>query len=106
MAVKMLNPTFEEYVVDMAAGSCGFTVPAVFWVWGEQLNAHGPNAWQREYASTHVYGIDFDPHAVKVACAINLIAGDGRSNVYRANTLAPHLRRSPKSLSFSINQVW
>jgi type I restriction enzyme M protein len=91
MAVKMLNPKFEEYVVDTAAGSCGFTVHAVFWVWGEQLNAHGPNAWQREYASTHVYGIDFDPRAVKIARAINLIAGDGRTNVYRANTLAPYL---------------
>jgi type I restriction enzyme M protein len=91
MAVKMLNPTFEEYVVDTAAGSCGFTVRAIFWVWGEQLNAHGPNAWQREYASTHVYGVDFDPRAVKIARAINLIAGDGRTNVYRANALAPHL---------------
>ena len=91
MAVKMLNPKFEEYVIDTAAGSCGFTVHAVFWVWGEQLNAHGPNAWQREYASTHVYGIDFDSRAVKIARAINLIAGDGRSNVYRANALAPYL---------------
>jgi len=64
---------------------------AIFWVWGEQLNAHGPNQWQREYASTHVYGLDFDPRAVKIARAINLIAGDGRTNVYRANTLAPYL---------------
>jgi len=91
MAVKMLNPTFDEYVIDPAAGSCGFTVHAVFWVWGEQLNAQGPNQWQREYASTHVYGLDFDPRAVKIARAINLIAGDGRTNVYRANTLAPYL---------------
>jgi type I restriction enzyme M protein len=91
MAVKMLNPTFDEYVIDPAAGSCGFTVHAVFWVWGEQLNAQGPNQWQREYASTHVYGLDFDARAVKIARAINLIAGDGRTNVYRANTLAPYL---------------
>jgi type I restriction enzyme M protein len=91
MAVKMLNPKFEEYVIDTAAGSCGFTVHATFWVWGEQLNAHGPNQWQREYASTHVYGIDFDARSVKIAKALNLIAGDGRTNVYRANTLAPYL---------------
>ncbi len=91
MVVKMLNPKIEEYVIDTAAGSCGFTVHAMFWVWGEQLNAHGPMAWQREYASTHVYGLDFDARAVKIARAINLIAGDGRTNVYRANTLAPYL---------------
>jgi hypothetical protein len=56
---------------------------------GEQLTAEGPNQWQREYASTHVYGLDFDPRAVKIAKALNLIAGDGRTNVYRANSLAP-----------------
>ncbi len=91
MAVKMLNPKPDEYVVDPACGSCGFTMHAMFWVWGEQLNAEGPNPWQREYASTHVYGLDFDARAVKIARAINLIAGDGRTNVYRANTLAPYL---------------
>jgi len=91
MAVKMLNPTIDEYVVDTAAGSCGFTVHAFFHVWGEQLTAEGPNQWQREYASTHVYGLDFDARAVKIAKALNLIAGDGRTNVYRINTLAPYL---------------
>lgn len=91
MAVKMLNPTIDEYMVDPAAGSCGFTVHTMFWVWGEELNAQGPNQWQREYASTHVYGIDFDARAVKIAKALNLIAGDGRTNVYRANSLAPYL---------------
>ena len=91
MAVKMLNPKFDEYVIDTAAGSCGFTVHAIFWVWGEQLTAEGPSQWQREYASTHVYGLDFDPRAVKIAKALNLIAGDGRTNVYRANSLAPYL---------------
>jgi type I restriction enzyme M protein len=91
MAVKMLNPNLDEYVIDTACGSCGFTMHAIFWVWGEQLNAQGPNQWQREYASTHVYGLDFDVRAVKIARAINLIAGDGRTNVYRANTLASYL---------------
>lgn len=91
MAVKMLNPKFDEYVIDPACGSCGFTMHTIFWVWGEQLNAHGPNQWQREYASTHVYGLDFDARAIKIAKAINLIAGDGRTNVYRANSLAPYL---------------
>lgn len=91
MAVRMLNPKFDEYVIDTASGSCGFTVHSIFWVWGEQLNAQGPNQWQREYASTKVYGLDFDARAVKIAKALNLIAGDGRTNVYRANTLAPYL---------------
>jgi len=36
-----------------------------------------------------VYGIDFDARSVKIAKALNLIAGDGRTNVYKANTLDP-----------------
>ncbi len=87
MCVKMLNPTTEEYVVDTAAGSCGFTVHAIFHVWGDVFTAKGPNAWQANYAATHVYGIDFDPRSVKIAKALNTIAGDGKTNVYRANTL-------------------
>lgn len=87
MCVRMLNPMAEEYVIDTAAGSCGFTVHSIFHVWGEEFTAKGPNQWQANYAATHVYGIDFDPRSVKIAKALNTIAGDGKTNVYRANTL-------------------
>jgi len=89
MCVKMLNPKSDEYVIDTAAGSCGFTVHAIFHVWGNQFTAEGPEKWQSDYAATHVYAIDFDPRSTKIAQALNLIAGDGRTNVYRANTLDP-----------------
>lgn len=91
MCVKMLNPTTEEYAVDTAAGSCGFTVHAIFHVWGDVFTAKGPNQWQKDYAATRVYGIDFDPRSVKIAKALNTIAGDGKTNVYRANTLDPRM---------------
>lgn len=89
MCVKMLNPTVDEYMIDTAAGSCGFTVHTIFWVWGSEFTAEGPAKWQSDYASQYVYGIDFDARSVKIAKALNLIAGDGRTNVYRANTLDP-----------------
>jgi type I restriction enzyme M protein len=89
MCVKMLNPTIDEYMIDTAAGSCGFTVHTIFKVWGNEFVATGPLRWQSEYASNHVFGIDFDARSVKIAKALNLIAGDGRTNVYKANTLDP-----------------
>jgi type I restriction enzyme M protein len=46
-----------------------------------------PSREQIEYASNMIYGIDFDEKAVKIAKALNLIAGDGKTNVYRANSL-------------------
>ncbi|MCG3138307.1 MAG: hypothetical protein HJJLKODD_02169 [Phycisphaerae bacterium] len=91
MCVKMLNPTVEEFVVDSAAGSCGFTVHSIFHVWGEEFTAEGPKRWQSDYAGSHVYGIDFDSRMIKIAKALNTIAGDGKTNVYRANSLDPKL---------------
>lgn len=89
MCVRMLNPNIDETMIDTAAGSCGFTVHTIFHVWGNEFTAQGPKKWQSDYASEKVYGIDFDPRSVKIAKALNLIAGDGRTNVYRANTLDP-----------------
>jgi type I restriction enzyme M protein len=89
MAVKMLNPGIDEYLIDTAAGSCGFTVHSIFHIWGNEFTANGPAKWQADYANTMVYALDFDPRSIKIAKALNLIAGDGRTNVYRANTLDP-----------------
>ena len=89
MAVSMLNPDIDEYLIDIAAGSCGFTVHSIFHVWGNEFTASGPAKWQADYANSMVYAIDFDPRSIKIAMALNLIAGDGKTNVYRANTLEP-----------------
>lgn len=89
MAVKMLNPKLDETMIDTAAGSCGFSVHTIFHVWGSEFTAAGPEKWQSEYAAQMVYGIDFDARSVKIAKALNLIAGDGKTNVYKANTLDP-----------------
>jgi type I restriction enzyme M protein len=88
MCVKMLNPQVYEYVIDPAAGSCGFTVHTFFKIWGEG-SISSPTKEQAEYAASMVYGIDFDDRAVKIAKALNLIAGDGKQNVYKLNSLDP-----------------
>lgn len=89
MCVQMMNPSVDDLVIDTAAGSCGFTVHAIFHVWGNQFTAGGPERWQSEYAGEKVYAIDFDARSVKIAKALNLIAGDGKTHVYHANTLDP-----------------
>ena len=89
MAVQMLDPKIDEYLIDTAAGSCGFTVHSIFHVWGNEFTANGPAPWQAEYARERAYALDFDPRSIKIAKALNLIAGDGRTNVYRANSLDP-----------------
>lgn len=88
MAVRVLNPRENEYMIDPACGSCGFTVHTIFKIWGEE-SISNPTREQIEYASNMIYGIDFDDRAVKIAKALNLIAGDGKQNVYKLNSLNP-----------------
>jgi type I restriction enzyme M protein len=96
MCVYMINPHSDEYMIDTACGSCGFTVHTLFNVWNKLVNngqAHFSNfsnqkltQEQRKYVDK-VFGIDFDEKSVRVARTLNMIAGDGKTNVLHLNTL-------------------
>ncbi len=86
MCVKMLNPKRGEYMIDTAAGSCGFPVHTIFKLTGTLFtNAEIPPE-DKEHV-LKVFGIDFDERTVRVARTLNLIAGDGETNVLHLNTL-------------------
>ena len=86
MCVKMLNPQPGEYMIDTAAGSCGFPVHTIFKLTGTLFtNAEIPEADKENVLK--VFGIDFDEKTVRVARTLNLIAGDGETNVLHLNTL-------------------
>lgn len=87
MCVKMMNPKIDESVIDPACGSAGFTVHTIFYVAGEKFSAEGLPPHIVEYAGERVYGIDTSPRSVKISKAINLIAGDGKTNIYELNSL-------------------
>lgn len=86
MAVLMLNPKRGEYMIDTAAGSCGFPVHTIFKLTGNLFtNTEIPDEYKEDIL--RVFGIDFDEKTVRVARTLNLIAGDGKSNVLELNTL-------------------
>lgn len=98
MCVKMLNPQKEEKMIDTAAGSCGFPVHTLFYVWKSILKEKGIKQSHlfttekkppecEDYVKQNVFAIDFDEKTVRVARTLNLIAGDGRTNVMHLNTL-------------------
>ena len=98
MCVKMLNPQAHETLIDTAAGSCGFPVHGIFHVWEQIMKEDGLNkshlftleqkpARCTDYVQEKVYAIDFDEKAVRVGRTLNLIAGDGQTNVLHLNTL-------------------
>ena len=87
MCVKMLNPKRGEYMIDTAAGSCGFPVHTFFQVTGSPFTNAEMTAPDKQYVRDNIFGIDFDEKTVRVARTLNLIAGDGESNVLHLNTL-------------------
>jgi len=98
MCVKMLNPKPDETMIDPASGSCGFPVHTIFYVWKQILKEKGIEqshlftsqekpAECTDYVNSNVFAIDFDEKTVRVARTLNLIAGDGQTNVLHLNTL-------------------
>lgn len=86
MCVKMLNPQKGEYMIDTASGSCGFTVHTIFQLTGHLFENTEISQEEKEDV-LKVFGIDFDEKVVRVARTLNLIAGDGETNVLHLNTL-------------------
>ena len=86
MCVQMLNPKRGEYMIDTAAGSCGFSVHTIFKLTG-QLFTNAEISDEDKHHVLKVFGIDFDEKTVRVARTLNLIAGDGETNVLYLNTL-------------------
>jgi type I restriction enzyme M protein len=98
MCVKMLNPKEDETIIDTAAGSAGFVIHSVFHVWRQiladmkidqselfTLEKKPPRC--EEYVQNKAFAIDFDEKTVRVARTLNIIAGDGQTNVLNLNTL-------------------
>lgn len=86
MCVQMLNPKRGETMIDTASGSCGFPVHTIFKLTGQLFSNAEISDEDKEYV-LKVFGIDFDEKTVRVARTLNLIAGDGETNVLHLNTL-------------------
>ncbi|MCY3727919.1 MAG: N-6 DNA methylase [Nitrospira sp.] len=86
MCVQMLNPKSGEYMIDTASGSCGFPVHTIFKLTGHLFTNEEISKDDKQNV-LKVFGIDFDEKTVRVARTLNLIAGDGETNVLHLNTL-------------------
>ncbi|GAG80703.1 unnamed protein product, partial [marine sediment metagenome] len=82
MVVKMLNPKAREFVIDPDCGSAGFLLHSVKWVAGGVITGKGLPIAAKNFTQNNIYGIDFAKEAVKIAKAINIIVGDGKSRIF------------------------
>jgi type I restriction enzyme M protein len=86
MCVKMLSPQKDERIIDPACGSGGFLLHTMYWVWDNDLKSASLTAKQK-YANRYLFGIDFDDNMRRISQALMLIAGDGRHNIFKRNSL-------------------
>lgn len=94
MCVKMLNPSPNEKMIDTATGSCGFPMHTIFHSWNI-LNPNKDNLFttakrtqkEEDYVKENIFGIDFSEKSVRVGRMLNIVAGDGHTNVIELNTL-------------------
>lgn len=84
MCVKMMNPKRDEYVIDTACGSGGFLIHTMNYV--RDAN-HLTSAMVKDYSGKRLWGVDFDEKSSKISKAMMLIAGDGRSHIFKENSL-------------------
>ena len=94
MCVRMLNPKDNEYVIDPACGSGGFLLHAMYHVWERFLNT---NAAKKDYASKYLFGIDFDDNMRRISQALMLIAGDGKHQIFKRDSLDARDWQRPES---------
>lgn len=84
LCVRMLEPRAHESVLDPACGSGGFLFHSLEFV--REREGLGGKALQ-QYCESKLWGFDIDARAVRVAKALMILAGDGKSNLVRLNSL-------------------
>ena len=100
LVVEMLDPKEDETVLDPACGTGGFLVATLGYMLNkfrkEQDSKPGHESTTefltvherlKEYASTQVYGADFDPFLIRASQMNMVMAGDGRGHIYHINSL-------------------
>ena len=105
MAIEMLDPEIDEYLIDPACGSGGFLIVALEYMWSKLDKEAEKKGWSKEFlagkrhdlASKFICGIDKDSFLAKVTKSYMAIIGDGRGGIFCENTLVPLSEWNPKT---------
>ena len=95
MMVELLDPNYDDMVIDPACGSGGFLVESLKYIWSQldqeslKFNWADSNLKEEkmEVALTRINGIDKDYFLTKVAKAYMAILGDGRGGIFTEDSL-------------------
>lgn len=84
LCVRVLCPTKDQIVCDPGCGSGGFLLHTMNYI----RDREGLSEIEvQQYCRNKIWGFDIDSRAVRVAKALMLLAGDGKANILRLNSL-------------------
>ena len=96
-AIKFLDPSYPNTIIDPACGSGGFIIQALEHVW-EKIKKSGTDKQMKiRRAPDHIFGIDKEPDLVKVARSYMALIGDGHTKIIDADSLKPVDKWSERS---------
>jgi len=95
MAIKMIDPDINEYIIDPACGSGGFLIIALEYVWEKIKKQAKKSNWSdslmqkrfQDVATKYFRGIDKDRFLSKITKAYMAIIGDGKGGIFCENSL-------------------
>ena len=89
--VSVLGPDHTTSVIDAASGTGGFLAAALNSVFERvdrmRLTEDRKTAAKRQWAADSLFAVDKDVVSTKLCKAYSTLLGDGRSHVYRANSI-------------------
>ena len=99
-AIDVINPSYKdnEVILDTACGSGGFLSIAIEKLRKQidQLYKNRSftkdklNSFLKSYADKYVFGCDIDPLLYRISKSYMAIVGDGKSNIFNFDSLAPY----------------
>jgi predicted RNA methylase len=92
-AVKIMEITRRDKLIDPACGTGGFLIEAYRSV-AAGLRGQSVQANARTFAHRQIWGVDKDGINVKLARAIMVILGDGSANIHVGDSLLEHRWRA------------
>lgn len=106
MCVRMMNPKYDEYVMDPSCGSAGFLLHAMEWAVPAKTSEE-MELRKHKYAGKYLWGIDFEARAAKTSRALMLIAGDGHTNIFGpdVSSIDPRTWYSTKSGQYLMTEL-
>jgi type I restriction enzyme M protein len=111
LAINILDPKDDEFILDPACGSGGFLVEALRHVMANIADSR-PDMTEGErrdavlrYARTYIRGIDFNPDLAKVAKMYMVLYDDGHTGIISADSLLSSDRLNEQAVAAGAGEL-